>query len=606
MHKIRLSSWKTIDFRGFFEFFQLSLIAAWKASPFYTMVRILSEIFQPFMSLAAVFCGKKVLDILSGSEVNDNLYTALFVQLLILATLTLANIFISKIVQYCQTTLEDMIQNEVSVKLMSKALEIDLEYFDNPEYYDKISAATRDSRVVVDILWRVLSCIGAITTLCASLVTICMESYIYGICMIVAAVPSSVIGARYTKRMYQLSLSQINERRKMDYCQSLSIDRNYAQSLRLYNAGPMLKEKYRRIWKSLFAERRKLIKKHVLLTGFWECLPELVSTVVGANIAFQCLAGQASIGDYSLYMGLLSQLWMAIGALSSSIMIIYDNRLRFDNIRSLEKFKNHVVDKGSLNLPHVESIEFENVTFSYPGTAEPVLKNVSFSVKKKEKVALVGLNGAGKTTLLKLLLRMYEPDGGHIRINGEDIKHYKLDELRSNFSVYFQNMPNYCFTLKENFLIADGAGHQDTEGMSLALKKACCKDIMDKASKGWETSITRMFDSDGIELSGGQAQKLAVARTFYRNHSVLVLDEPSSSMDPMAENEIFCSMEEMMSDVITLFTSHRLSNVTIADKIIVLENGTIIEQGTLEELLDSPKRFAQLFHYQQDRYAVNR
>ncbi len=606
MHKIRLPSWRTIDFRGFFEFFQLSLIAAWKASPFYTMVRILSEIFRPFMSLAAVFCGKKVLDILSGREVNGDIYTVLFVQLLILAALTLGNIFISKIVQYCQTTLEDMIQNEVSVKLMSKALDMDLEYFDNPKYYDKISAATRDSRVVVDILWRVLSCIGAMTTLCASLVTICMKSYIYGMCMIVAAVPSSIISAKYTKRMYQLNLNQINERRKMDYCQSLSIDRNYAQSLRLYNAGPMLKEKYRKIWKSLFAERRKLIKQHVLLKGFCECLPELVSIVVGANIAFQCLAGQASIGDYSLYIDLLGQLWMSIGALSSSIMIIYDNRLRFDNIKSLENFKNNIADKGNLHLNHVESIEFDDVSFTYPNTVEPVLRNISFSIKAKEKVAIVGLNGAGKTTLLKLLLRMYEPDGGHIRINGEDIKHYRLDELRGNFSVYFQNMPNYCFTLKENFSIADGEGHHDTEEMSMALKKACCEDIMGKASKGWDTCITRMFDLDGIELSGGQAQKLAVARTFYRNRSVLVLDEPSSSMDPMAENKIFCSMEEMMSDVITLFTSHRLSNVTIADKIVVLENGTIIEQGTLDELLDSPKRFAQLFHYQQDRYTVNR
>jgi len=252
----------------------------------------------------------------------------------------------------------------------------------------------------------------------------------------------------------------------------------------------------------------------------------------------------------------------------------------------------------------VESIEFEHVSFTYPGAKEPALEDVSFLLHRQEKVALVGLNGSGKSTLIKLLLRLYDPDNGVIRINGADIREYRLSELRANFSVYFQDMRNYCFTLRDNLTIADEAQGNVEETAATALRNSCCEDILNRAGRGLDTNLTRFFVADGIELSGGQHQKLALARALYRRHTALILDEPSSNLDPKAENEIFQALQELTQGKMTIFTSHRLSNVFLADRIIVLERGKIVEDGTQEELLRNKQRYAELFRYQQEKYKV--
>jgi ABC-type multidrug transport system fused ATPase/permease subunit len=286
-------------------------------------------------------------------------------------------------------------------------------------------------------------------------------------------------------------------------------------------------------------------------------------------------------------------------------MQIYDNKLKIENIRKLDSFRNNVEDNGKERIGSVDSIEFDNVSFTYPGAASPALDGVSFSLRKAENLALVGLNGSGKTTLIKLLLRMYDPDSGAVRINGKDIKEYRLDELRSNFSVHFQEMRNYSATLLENLSIADGGNAVDEAAAKTALDAAYCGDIMAKAHKGLATPLTRRFDAGGIELSGGQQQKVALARALYRRHTALVLDEPSSSLDPMAEHEIFKALRSITEGKMTIFTSHRLSNVSLADRVIVLERGRVVEDGTQEQRLKSGQRYAELFRYQQEKYAMH-
>jgi len=232
------------------------------------------------------------------------------------------------------------------------------------------------------------------------------------------------------------------------------------------------------------------------------------------------------------------------------------------------------------------------------------LDGVSFILKKEQKVAFVGLNGSGKTTLIKLLLRMYDPESGVIRVNSIDSKEYTLSDLRLNFSVFFQEMRNYSFTLRENFSFVSEEQEYDDAAAEMALRNAYCDDIISMARKGLDTALTRFFDQEGIELSGGQHQKLALARTFFREHTALILDEPSSNLDPIAEQKVFESLESITSNKMTIFTSHRLSNVSLADRIIVLENGRVIEDGTQDELMKNNHRYAEMFKYQQERYMV--
>ena len=583
---------------------------SWGASKAYTIIRLLCEAVAPFLAIAASFLGKYAIDLLTGARggalpglLPSEPDKALLVLLALLLAAALVSAGLQKASQYAQAMHGDMISGRISLMMMDKSLSVDLECFDNPEYYDKLQSANQDSMAMAHILWNVLSCVRSAVSFVSSFIILSGANMAYGLVLLAAAVPASAAAARYTKLLYMLSLDQINEHRNMYYCQSVASSRDYAQDMRLFGAGGRLKERYGRIWGNLFTKRRGMARRRSVLTGLLECLPEIAVALIGADIAFKALRGAATVGDYSLYAGLTLQLSSAISGLSISVMQIYDNKLKIENVRKLDKFESRVADNGTTRLDRVDAIEFDEVSFAYPDAKSPALDGASFTLCKNEKVALVGLNGSGKTTLIKLLLRMYDPDSGAIRINGTDIKEYSLSELRANFSVYFQEMHNYSFTLMENLAIADETLETDEEAANAALLAASCGDILQKSPKGLGTSLTKRFSHDGIELSGGQHQKLALARALFRRHTALILDEPSSNLDPKAEHEIFESLKCLSDGKMTIFTSHRLSNVSLADRILVLEHGRIVEDGTQEELLRDKHLYAELFRYQQEKYS---
>jgi len=581
------------------------LSLSWKASKFYTILRIIAGITTPLIVIALAFTGKHVIDLLADQGIFAQEVKTLVVLLVGLFALAVTRTLIQRADQYCQAMHEDILNGKLSLIIMERALSADLEYFDNPAYHDKLMAANSDSYGIVYIIWNAMSTMSAIISFAGAFFVLWYVNFIYGLVILVAAIPSSIMAAHYTKMLYMLNLDQINGQRQMGYIQSVATDRFYAQDLRLYNAGGRFKEKYQRIWKELFVNRRSATRRRALFIGMLECLPEAVLAWISIDIALNVLDGQATVGDYSLYIGLAGQLWSAISMLSSSIVNIYDNQMKIENFKAIENFKNRVEDHGTKQLQEVESISFEDISFAYPGTEQMALNKINFYLYKGEKVALVGLNGSGKSTLIKLLLRLCDPNDGIIRINGIDVKEYTLVSLRAAFSCYFQDMWNYSFTLRENFALADETCADLEKGAKIALNAADCNDIIEKCIKGLDTNITRIFEPDGIELSGGQHQKLALARTLYRRHSALILDEPSSNLDPKAEHDIFEALKEYSQDKMTIFTSHRLSNVFLADRIIVLENGCIIEDGTQKELLANPHRYAELYKYQQEKYIEN-
>ncbi|MCL2016518.1 MAG: ABC transporter ATP-binding protein/permease [Defluviitaleaceae bacterium] len=588
---------------------------SWKASKWYTVMRVLAGAVAPLFTILTAFVGKHIIDLLAGqSEFYQQIayfsqYTVLLAMLILLFAVTATRLIMQRLDQYCQAMHDDILNGRLAVIVMERSLYADLEYFDNPAYHDKLVAASGDSYGIVHIVWNVLNSLSALIACVFAFAVLSQVNVLFGVAMFFAALPASIVAARYTKLLYRLSLEQINGQRQMAYTQSVATDKFYAQDLRLFNAGGKLKQKYQQIWQNLFAVRRRSTRKRATFTGLLELLPECVLTWVAISISFQILAGNATVGDYSLYLGLSAQLWGAISMLSSSAINIYDNKMKIENFEAIENFQNHVLDSGTKRLEQVDTIAFSNVNFSYPGTNRQVLTDITFNLQKHQKVALVGLNGSGKSTLIKLLLRLYSPDSGTITINGVDISEYTLSSLRDNFSVYFQGMRNYNFTLRENFTIASGTADDTANStadedsqITAAIGLAGCADMLTKATKGLDTALTRYFDPSGIELSGGQHQKLALARTLFRKHTALILDEPSSNLDPKAEHDIFETLKEFSSGKLTIFTSHRLSNVYLADRIILLESGSIAEDGTQAELLSNPKRYAELYRYQQEKY----
>lgn len=426
--------------RQFFLTVRWCLSLSWKASRFYTLIRIGSQIITPVFTIVASFLGKHVIDLLAGNEAPSHANDTLFFLLIGLLTIALLRTLVQKMTEYCQSMHEDTINSRISLIMMDRSLSVDLEYYDNAEYQDKIQAANRDTYAIPGILWNALSSVGAGISLVIAFLVLCKVNFLYGDLMLIAAIPSSISAAKYTKVLYALSVEQINAHRQMGYCQSVASDKSYAQDIRLFHAGERLKTRYTRIWKRLFTESKHATRKYAILTGLLEALPEITLALIGIDIAFRALAGNATVGDYSLYTGLAAQLWSSISMFSSSVMRIYDDRLKIENIKTLEKFQNHIADNGKETLTRIDSIEFDHVCFTYPGTNERILDGISFTLRKEEKIALVGMNGSGKSTLIKLMLRMYDPDAGIIKINGRDIREYRLSSLYAGFSVYFQDI----------------------------------------------------------------------------------------------------------------------------------------------------------------------
>ena len=596
-----------INIPTFFASLKWCLMLSWQTSRFYTASRVLAEVLTPALTITAAFISRNVINLLAEqSEAAMRSESMLIYMLSGLFVIAVIRGISHKLTQYCQSMHDDKITAKIAMILMEHTLEADLEYFDEPDYYDKLNSASRDSYAINTVVWNSISIVSYGISFAAAFAILSQMSPIYGIAVGLSSIPASIVSAKFTKLLYNLSLEQINGMRKMEYIKSISSERIYAQDLRLFAIKEKLKERYLRIWKELFTKRQKASRKRTQLLCLLELLPELAIALICIDIAFRVINDNATVGDYSLLVGLTAQLWGTINILSSSAMNIYDNRMQLDNFRSIGNYKNQVCDSGDEELVKVETIDFINVTFSYPGTDKKALNGLSLSLHKGKKTALVGINGSGKSTFIKLLLRFYDPDEGIIFINGVDIRKYTLASLRANFSVYFQDMSNFSFTLRENFSFTDyGYSSKNAEeAMNKALSASSCEEILVKCYRGLDTNLTRFFSDDGIQLSGGQHQKIALARALFRRNTAFILDEPSSNLDPKAEHEVFEALRVLTNDKMTIFTSHRLSNTFLADKIVVLEDGRVAEVGTQIELLNNKQRFAELFKYQADKYAV--
>ena len=569
-------------------------VLLWRSSPLYTLLRLFGKCIVPLISIALSIVTKYVLDRLAAQS-PDGMKVFLWLTVLLLL-ISIAATLINKVTSYAESMQNEMLQRHIQMDLMEKAMSADLEMFDNPRKNDRFASVSNDSFALTYIVWNAVDLAGGCVGLASSFLILCSSNPLYGILVGLTAVPSALVTRAYTKILYRFNLSQTNQERQKNYLFGLATSGLYAPNVRFYHLGAMLKARYLAIWKGVFDRKRGMIRRRMVVTTILQLLPDILVTFIMFDIGRRVFLRQYTIGDYSLYTGLLSQL---IGAIFLCVEYggqIVENRLKLENVSSFEKIPRSITD-GELHIRQIDAVEFRQVGFTYPGTGRQILKDVSFTLQQGERVALVGLNGAGKSTIIKLLLRFYDVTEGEIRINGRNIRSYRLEDLRGCFSVYLQNDVIFGFSLRENVELnrADGS-------LADALELSGADALLQNAPKGMETSITRQFDELGMELSEGQKQKLALARAFYRNCSIVILDEPSSSLDPEAEDQVLRSLEQFSQGKLALFTSHRLTNVSIADRIIVLEDGRIVEEGTREELLRQSGRFAELYTYQAEKF----
>ncbi|MEH2445001.1 MAG: ABC transporter ATP-binding protein [Nostoc sp.] len=581
----------------------------WTTSRSLTILLASLTIVAGLLPAAISYISKLIVDaVVFASQVNShngfvNIYPSLFyVGLEAIAIILLAGS--QRGLTICQSLLRALMGQRVNVLILEKALTLDLRQFEDSEFYDKLTNARREASVrPLSLVSRTFGLVQNALSLITYGILLINFSVWAVLVLILAAMPVFIAETKFAGEAFRLFSWRASETREQHYLESLLAREDFVTEVKLYQLGEMLLGRYRNLFDQLYGEDRDL----TLRRGLWGYLLGLVSTgafyLAYAWIVLETVLGKISLGDMTMYLTVFRQGQSTFSNALTSIGGMYEDNLYLSNLYDfLEEKVPQTWGKATIGLNPQDGIRFENVSFTYPGSSKPALRNISLHLKPREKLAIVGENGSGKTTLIKLLTRLYTPDSGRIFLDGLDLQEWDVDVLRRRIGVIFQNFVRYQFTVGENIGVGDVEHLENKTNWQTAAQKGMAQSFIDQLPQSFQTQLGRWF-KEGQELSGGQWQKIALSRAFMRSQAdILVLDEPTSAIDAQAEFEIFNHFRAITQNQMVLLISHRFSTVRMADKIVVIENGEVIEQGTHKELLQLGGRYAKLFQLQAAGY----
>ncbi|SHE66723.1 ATP-binding cassette, subfamily C [Caldanaerobius fijiensis DSM 17918] len=496
--------------------------------------------------------------------------------------------------------------NHIRLKIMDKAQRVDQAYYDIPEYYNKMENAMREvSYRPVTIVSSSFTFFSYCTTLISYSIVLMRFSPWVPVLVILSSIPNGIVQNKFKDKVFEVTKTKVKERRQMNYLSNMVTSKDFSKEIRLFGIGNYIVSRYKNVFNKYFVAYKGTLVK----SSLWNFMTSLlIMGVIGALsvwLGISALKGYISLGDFSLYTSSLFNIHGYINMVITVGAFVAQGNLYIGNLRAFLEQKSHLYETSKKIKPRRSGehyIKFENVSFKYPGTDRYVLKDINLEIYPGETIALVGLNGAGKSTLVKLLIRLYDPTEGRILLDDIDLKEYDIEALRSLYGVVFQDFCRYAFTVEENIAIGDIDNIRDKDRIYEAAVKSKADEFIRNLPRGYETSLTREFEDDGIELSIGQWQKLALARAFFRDADILILDEPTASLDVEAEYEVFKLFDQLRENRTTVFISHRLSSATIASKIVFIKDGMISEVGTHRELMEKGGDYARLFKMQAERY----
>ena len=531
--------------------------------------------------------------------------------ILVLLVFQICHSFCSKVVTRVNSVVTalagEKVSNHIRIMIIGKAKEVDISSFDRPEFYEKLENANREAGMrpvgIIQAVLRVASTLISAISFIAVLFTL---SPFAPLVVIAAAIPGAIISYHYRQRNFHYIRRHSKERREMSYYSGLMVNKDQVKEIKLLGLGDTIISKYQTAFGKYFGGLRRLIVRE----GVSQILVSLISTVAHgalfAYVAYHVIYSSAAIGDYSLYSGALTSIAGYVTTLVTSTAAIYEGTLFIDNMIAFMKEEPHVVcalpEPRTAERGTHHTITFDKVSFAYPGSDRMVLKDMSFTLSSGERTVLVGLNGAGKTTLVKILTRLYDPTEGRVLLDGKDVREYDPEEYHRMFGAIFQDYGKYAETVAENIRYGDVHTPYSDARIGKAIEDGDATFVSD-LPLGTQTPLTRLFYEDGLELSGGMWQKLSLARAFYREADFLILDEPTAALDPLAEEEVFRRFYQLSEGKLALFVSHRLSGATLADRILVVGEGRVLENGTHAELMALEGHYHRLFSTQAIRYA---
>lgn len=504
----------------------------------------------------------------------------------------------------------EMVTNHIKIQISEKTKDIDLSNYDDPEFYEKLENANREASTrPISIMTATLSLFSNVISAISFISVLTTLHPLIPVALIIMAAPTAFINFKYRKITFRYIKEHTTDRRRMNYFTGTLTNKDQVKEIKLLALHDTFIGKYKEAFSSYF----KGLKRIMLREDFLHMIVHTVSTVFNCVffifIAYQVCFNDMPVGDYTLYTGALTSVLSAVSSIVTHSSTIYEGTLFIDNMIEFMEVESTIIPTVSPALTPenglAHTIEFKNVCFSYPGVPHKVIDNLNLCLQGGKSYALVGLNGAGKTTLIKLLTRLYDPTEGEILLDGKNIKEYDVNELYAMFGIVFQDFAKYAVTLRENITFGDIRSPYDESRVEYAIKQSSADDFVSKLPDGIETPLVRYFEKNATDLSIGQWQKISIARAFYKDSEILILDEPTASLDPIAEAEIFRQFDTLREGKTTLFVSHRLSSAVAADEIIVMQNGRIIEQGDHHTLMENNGAYCKLFKLQAEKYLEN-
>ena len=576
----------------------------WNTSPGMALTNIVLRLIQSGIPVTTLYIGKLIIDEIIRLATDGGELTTLWWYVGAELALGLISAGLSRIVSLNDALLGDLLSNETSEQLIEHAARLDLAQFEDSEFYDKLERARRQTTNRTFLMSQILSqAQNFITILFLGAGLIVFNPWLI-LLLIIAVIPAFLSELHFNQRSYSMTRNWTPERRELDYIRFVGASDQMAKEVKMFGLADYLKKRFAVVAKQYFEANKSLAVKRAGWGFVFTGMGTLGYYAAYVVIILQTISGSITIGDltflsgsFSRMRGLLQSLLTQLGSIAQSALYLQD-LFDFLNLKP-------TISSPEKPIPFPEPIQagfqFEGVSFKYPGSDVYAVKDLTFHLHPGEKLALVGENGAGKTTLVKLLARLYDPDEGRILLDGKDLKSYDLAEVREHIGVIFQDYIRFNLKAGENIAVGRIEAREDSERIEEAAARSLADSVVSGLPDGYEQMLGRRFDG-GVDLSGGQWQKIALARAYMRDAQLLILDEPTSALDARAEFEVFERFADLTKGKMAVLISHRFSTVRMADRILVLEKGKLLEIGSHEKLLQSDGLYAELFHLQAKGY----
>jgi ATP-binding cassette subfamily B protein len=577
----------------------------WQSGPGVVIFGLVSRLFASLLPLALLWIPKLIVDAIVHAKVAEQPVSPRL-WWLVAAEFGLAVLsgVLARAIDYSDSLLADKYTRHVSIQVMKHAAELDLIAYEDPVFYDRLERARVQATDRLGMIQQIGRLIQLVITTITLSVTIIVYSPWLMLLLIAGVLPAFLGESHFAFLGYAKNFRQTPVRRQLDYLRMVGGSKEAAKELKLFGLSKFLTQRFTQLSDGIYKENVALSRRRLIAGAFLSVIAYMGYYSAYVFVIWRTVTGAYSIGVWYLLSGAILQASNNLQQIFSTLSGIADQALFLTDLLAFFDMQPTIRSKpDALPAPRpiVRGFEFRNVAFRYPGSSRLVLNGLNFHLRPGERVALIGENGEGKTTIVKLITRLYDPIEGQVLLDGVDLREYRLEDLYREIGVIFQDFMRYEMTARENIAVGRIEDIDELKLLETAARKSLADAVIGKLPGGYDQMLGRRFEG-GVDLSGGEWQKVALARAYLRDAQLLILDEPTAALDARSEFEVFQRFAELTAGKMALFISHRFSTVRMADRIVVLENGRIAEEGSHDQLASLGGRYKEMFEMQAASY----